>query len=231
MPKRIPADDRLIFALFQETGSGREVARRLNLHENTIYNALRRYRGVCQLCGNPVAAGKKHCAACLEILRTRMRVKRKERIRQGICAECNDPVAPPSRMYCAPHRLSVIHRNSVYDAKQRIKRGAPEPGIPNERQRQRHIREKYGLAGIKVWQRDNGQCILCHVSFQEKAIHIHHINGEPTQSTEDNMACLCFRCHKLTHLLMEHPHMHQALEWFHKTYKTASTRRAPAPDS
>lgn len=214
MPKRTPADDQLIYALYQETHSGREVARQLHLHENTIYNALRRHRGACPLCGVPVAPGKKHCATCLEILRKRMQTKRKKRIRQGLCIECNKRVVAPSRRYCTQHRLRTIEHQATYAAKHHEKRGAPHAGILSQRQRERGLRDRYGEAGIIAWQRDGGQCVLCRVSFTQRAIHMHHINGIHAQSTEDNMVCLCFNCHKLIHLMMGHPDLSQVLTWF-----------------
>jgi 5-methylcytosine-specific restriction endonuclease McrA len=117
-------------------------------------------------------------------------------------------------MYCAEHRLRALERNVAYELQQKTKRGAPHQGVLNSRQRHRSLRDKYGESGITVWDRDGGACILCHIPYQQKAIHIHHINGDPSESTVENMVCLCFRCHRLIHLMMEHPNLHHVWAWF-----------------
>lgn len=209
MPKRSPADHNLILSTYQEVGSGRETARRLNIHENTVYQVLKRYRGLCRSCSNTVAPGKVHCPTCSERLAERAREKRKDSIRAGLCMVCDQPRDPLSRQFCRTHRLAHLERNDTHKTKLRSVHG----GVPTEAQRERWLRGAYGDAAVTVWRKQEGRCLLCGVHHTEKAVHIHHIDHDRQNATEENMACLCQRCHWVAHRLADHPNPQALIDW------------------
>lgn len=219
MPQRTKANHALVVAMFEELRVGRAVARHLNLHENTVYQILRLHQGKCRRCGKPGAIGRQHCQECLEGLRREMQAKRKARLRLGLCQLCDERLDGPSKQFCSTHRIKNLEWREQHDkTSQAAKRGTPEPGVPNDRQRRRVIRARYGVAGLAVWDRDDARCVVCAVTYLEKSISIHHVDGNDTHSTEDNMVCLCARCHRLVHLLIEHPYNRRALAWIWNTY-------------
>ena len=221
MPGRTPVDPQLVLSTFLNCEAGRETARVLGIHENTVYSVMKRFRGDCVRCGSSVPAGRKVCDPCNEKLGVRAKARRKEKIRLGLCVQCLLAVDPPSRMFCRKHRLMAGERNRRHHAKKVALRGTPG-GVPNDRQRERHILDKYGMAAVDVWREKQGRCELCHVQHQEKAVVIHHIDGDPCNNSRDNFACLCMNCHKLTYLLIEHPSPAAALAWLRTTYPRIS---------
>lgn len=219
MPRRVKADDSAILALVDAGINGREVARRLGIHENTVYAATKRRDGRCLFCGQPVALGKKHCPTHLAEASERQRRKRKERKRLGKCAECDSPIEPPSVLYCA------THREATFLARERAalaKRGAPKQGVPSETQRLKAIRLKFGEGGVIAWQRDGARCVICGVHHREKSVHLHHIDLTTGKTEAENLACLCFVCHQLVHRLIEHSDPRGVLGWIRATYPALS---------
>jgi len=205
--------------MYQETGSGRETARRLGIHENTVYAVLKRHKGLCVRCGRAVLPGKKHCLACLKALRNRVKQRDKEQRRKGLCAQCEAPVAWPSRQYCARHRLGHLEAAERYYNKKKGRRDSPGLyGAPVTSMREKQIRYNYGEAGITTWRLHNGQCVLCGIAHAERAVHIHHIDGNDTNHAESNLTCLCIRCHRTIHALLLLPNIAQAFAWLKTTY-------------
>lgn len=223
MPKRIAADRDAILASYQETGSGRETARRLDLHENTVYAVLARQRAKCDICGAAVTLGHKHCPECALHIRVRHREKRQEKRRLGICVDCDEPRDPISVLYCTKHRLAAVDRHAAYRV--RTRRGAPNQGVPSQSQREEYILKKYGKAGLAVWQRLGGRCGICGVDHLTKSVHVHHLDGVHANNAEENMTCLCFYCHKMVHALTEHPSPALALKWIRKHYPGVLARQ------
>jgi hypothetical protein len=222
MPKKELINRELVLSLYAETKSGREVARRMGIHETTVYAILKRHRSLCIACGKTVTYGHTHCDPCRAKIREDMREKRKRRRRQGLCDECDQPIQPPSNQYCAHHRIVVAERNVAYRQRQKEKRGSHHDGVANQQQREYAIRNKYGEDAVLAWQRDQGTCIVCGVPHAKKTVHLHHIDGDDQHSTVENLACLCFRCHKLTHLLVEHPDPEVFMSWVRSVYPTLS---------
>ncbi len=210
MPSRTPADQALIVKTFRAVGSGRETARRLGLHENTVYAALRRHQGKCARCRRPlrpVTPGLKHCRPCLKALRERMRQRHKERRWQGLCVRCNRRVRPPSHLYCSAHR----RRQREIQTRYRLK----VDGTPNPQQRERAIREHHGVAAVRVWRRYAGRCVICGAPHRAA---IHHVDGNPKHGHGRNLTVLCRRCHQLVHLVLAHDRWALALRWLRRTY-------------
>jgi DNA-binding CsgD family transcriptional regulator len=217
MPKRTPANSEEVLGLYTQLGSAREVARQMGLHENTVYAILKRHRGECVVCGQSVAPGAKHCKTCQEHIRERMRVRRAERRRAGVCSECDRPIEPPSIRYCNEHRLAHQARSAKYHQTTE-KRGTPQPGVPTQKAHDRMLRAKYGAGGIAAWYRDGGCCVVCGVPHHQKSVSVHHIDSNQQNNDENNLVCLCFRCHRLTHLLIEHPDPDKMLSWARRVY-------------
>lgn len=215
MPRAKKLDDSLILSAFDRLQNGKAVARELGIHEQSIYQSLRRSRGVCLRCGGPIVAGRKSCDACLKFDRTRIKAARKIKIRLGICQQCDEQRSAISRLYCEAHRIAAAERNAVHDEK---KRGSPNAGISNERQKLRSLNERYGAAGIACWNEAGGKCEVCARPYGEVAIHIHHVDEDRENNTRENFVCLCFYCHNATHLLINSSNRVALIEWFSRTY-------------
>lgn len=217
MPKRTPANRVAIQELYEKLGNGKEVARQLGLHENTVYTALVQMRGICR-CGRPLPLGAKWCEDCKKTFRERMKVKRADRKRRGLCQMCNEPFFPPSTQFCEAHRLSQLELHAAIHAR---KRGAPNNGVPSKSQRERAVFSRYGQDALDLWRDEEGRCSLCPTTHADKAVHVHHLDENPKNNGRENLALLCFRCHRLVHLLIEHPALRFALQWIERKYPSA----------
>jgi hypothetical protein len=203
-----------ILDLHIETGSIRETGRRLDLHENTVRMYLKAARGLCDTCNTSVPHGQRYCAECNAKRSAWAKEARKQRRRDGICALCDNVITPPSQQYCDAHRRAHQRHAATYAEKITKERQIFCTGNPTPIQREKQIRYDYGAAGIVAWHRDKASCVLCDVRYEEKTIHIHHIDGDHTHNVESNLVCLCLRCHRLIHFLSQHPQPHRVLEWF-----------------
>lgn len=220
MPKRVKCNEEQVLSLFNEVKSGREVARRLNLHENTVYGVLKRTRGLCLTCGKQAYFGRKYCKVCLQHIAQRQKQKRLARRRQGLCEMCDKPYELPSRHFCKEHwqmRRAAARKN---DARRKLLRGTPLSGIPSQSQRERHIKKKYGIAAVELWRELNASCVLCHVNHKDRAVCIHHIDCNDQNHAKENLTLLCSTCHRMVHILIEHPAPNQSLDWLIATYPT-----------
>lgn len=214
MPKRTPIDPQLVLETFERLNNGTAVARELGVHRNTVYQILRRFRGKCRMCTNDIKEGEICCETCLARQRNYQRKRRMSRIETGICVACYEPVSPPSTEYCEVHRLSHMDANKRLYARKRFVHGK----LPTAEQRERNVREKYGESGLAVWRESGGKCHICAVSYEDKAIHIHHIDSDDKNHAEENLVCLCFHCHMLTERLLQHHCLADLLVWFNHTY-------------
>lgn len=70
---------------------------------------------------------------------------------------------------------------------------------PLQKRSQKNKKSSYQLERIRklIIQRDKGACILCGRPYEE----MHHINFRSAGGThtEDNLVCLCWRCHHEAH--------------------------------
>lgn len=207
-----------MLASYRETHSYAETGRRMGVTGTTVRQYMRHYEGLCNDCPATVPYGDRYCADCDKRRSAWMKERRKERRRQGLCSECDEPIQPPSTQFCAEHRLHAQDRSATHKKKLSQQRQVGCTGIPTRPQRNKHLRYAYGQAGIDAWDRDKGCCALCFVSHEERAVHIHHLDRNPKNNVTDNLVCLCLRCHRLTHLLVEHPRPHHVVRWFLTQY-------------
>ena len=214
MPRRTPVDQAAILVSYEETKNASETARRCGVHYNTVTAALKRNRQQCLCCANHALPARKYCPDCLTRIRDSAKRRRQERRHLGLCTLCNEPRFGTS-IFCAAHRLADLEAGARY--KQR-KRGSPEQGIPTETRRLRSLRYNYGSGGEAAWKRDGGACVICHTPHAEKTIHLHHVDRDPTHNDVQNLACLCFNCHKLVHGITEHPQLPSVLAWIASRY-------------
>jgi hypothetical protein len=217
MPKKI--DEAEVLVAYAELQNGRAVSRRTGVHENTVYQILRRHHGECVRCKAPVAPGKKQCSRCLAWERDRARRRRQERIRHGLCVQCGQQRSHISRLYCDAHRLLHVEHCEKSRVKRKSElRGSPHGQASNLRQRLRRIREEYGQNGVTCWQNADATCEICRAKYGDVAIHIHHIDEDHSNSELSNYACLCFDCHKAIHYLLSSKNRRGLVGWFRRTY-------------
>lgn len=217
-PRMSPEVETAILTSYNELRNAAEVARRLGITYSTVHGILKRERGVCLQCGTNVLLGSSHCTECKAKLAQRAKRIARERILQGLCRRCPAPIGPGSRVFCQRCHEAVLKTNAAYKARHRAAPRKVHGFAQTYDQRTATIRRNYGLAGVAVWQRDQGRCCMCGVEYGERSVHIHHLDGDHTHSTEDNMACLCQSCHRLAHLLTEHPDLTRALTWIRSAY-------------
>lgn len=218
MPRRKPANRDEVLRVYAETKSGRETARILNLHSNTVYQILRAERGQCERCSNSAAAGKKHCSDCLKVLAQEAKKKRAIRRANGICVNCDSPRVKGSSYYCEEHWQANRARQKRYKAKLR----GTKAGLSNEEQRIRSIKDAYGAGGIEAWVRDGGRCIICQAEHTgtngSTTVHLHHIDEDRSNNVPDNFACLCFDDHHLVTKLLGLSQATDVILWVAQTY-------------
>jgi len=170
MPKKI--DEAEVLVAYAELQNGRAVSRRTGVHENTVYQILRRHHGECVRCKAPVAPGKKQCSRCLAWERDRARRRRQERIRHGLCVQCGQQRSHISRLYCDAHRLLHVEHCEKSRVKRKSElRGSPHGQASNLRQRLRRIREEYGQNGVTCWQNADATCEICRAQVWQWVKH------------------------------------------------------------
>lgn len=207
-----------MLASYRETHSYAETGRRLGVTGTTVRQYMRHYEGLCNDCPATVPYDVRYCSDCLKRRTAWMKERRKDRRRAGLCAECDEVIQPPSTQFCATHRVNHQRRSETYAQKISRERQVSCTGIPIRKQRNKHLRYAYGQAGIDAWDRDQGRCVLCFVSHEERAVHIHHIDRNHDNNVKENLTLLCLRCHRLTHLLVEHARPHHVVRWFLSHY-------------
>jgi HNH endonuclease len=208
-----------ILAIYEETMSVRETGRRVNMHENSVRLVLKASKGQCSDCPTPILLGRRYCPDCAARRTAWMRERRKERRRLGLCETCDERIQPPSTQFCDVHRFQHAQRSRVHVDK--MARGTPEA-----QQREKHLRHRFGYAGVEVWNRDQGTCVLCKGAAPERKIHVHHIDGDTSNNVAKNLVCLCSRCHRLIHSLVEHASPHTVIQWFLDHYPYALLSQA-----
>lgn len=204
------------------------VARQLGCHENSLHAIFRKDKHKCIRCGAVPQQGRTMCATCLASDRARIKERRAARRHAGVCMECGGPRQSGSN-FCAEHRGSALKRNAEYAQRQADKQpGAAGGGTPTNAQRTRRLREKYGQAAADRWNHADGKCEACGAKYGHTAIHLHHIDQNPTNNTFANFACLCFDCHRLVHLLLKSRDRAGLLAWYENAYATEPPPR-PKP--
>jgi 5-methylcytosine-specific restriction endonuclease McrA len=212
-PRRINHD--AFLRLFDEIGVVKEAARRMGIHEQTAHAILRQSRGQCRNCPTEIPPSQKWCAPCRERIRVAEKALAHEHLRLGICVKCTDPIAwGRSRRYCETHVIAMVD----YMRTHRRKRVVNTTGTTLEAEKLIRIHRDYGDGGVEAWTRDEGCCVLCGLSYADRAVYVHHIDRNRSHNTADNLTCLCYTCHRLVHGLSEHPHLLRFLDWFHAHY-------------
>lgn len=217
MPRKY--DYEAIIKSYKDLESIRGVSEQLNVPRMTVRAVVYRLLGKCVQCASPVLPGKDVCAKHQSYWADRIAAKRKNRRREGLCQECDEPYALPSKTLCAKHRLLSLKRNETYDKKRSNRlRGSSQGVASSLKQKLYKINENYGSAGIDCFNENEGCCEICGSHFQEVAVHIHHIDEDRNHNTRINFACLCFHCHKAVHQLIDSKNRQQLIAWFERTY-------------
>ena len=211
----------------------RGAARELGIHENTARQIRRAAEGNCIRCGKPGVSGKKFCAVCLDYEADRIKTRRQDRRRLGLCQNCDKPRGPVSKQFCEEHRIAdAAWRVEREQTRKENSRGAPNNGIPTDAERRRALRNKYGEAAWDCWRAADGCCAACGVGYEDRAIHIHHVDCNEKNHARSNLVCLCFDCHTAVHKLMRLRAPADLLAWFARTYPDRPlTASAQSPGS
>jgi hypothetical protein len=212
-----------VIAAYERLQNHRAVSLESGINMKTVVQIMRRHRGVCLRCQAPVVPGKKQCKNCLEFDRARIETARNSRDpNRTKCSLCSKTHAPRSK-FCETHRVSqrLLYAREFDDRRRLDKgtfRGAPSNGVQSPKEKRRRLREKYGDAGWQCWREAKGKCEACNASYDDGAIHIHHIDDDRTNNQRENFICLCFRCHRTMHLLLDSRNRRGFISLFAKTY-------------
>lgn len=217
MPKEKDFRDDRIVALFSELQNGKAVSRALGVHEQTIYQVLRRAKGVCIRCSSPIAAGKKSCEKCLAFDRGRIKTLRKARARLGVCQQCGKERSSLSRQYCDEHRIAHLERNETHETKKKA-RGSPNGEVGNLRQKRRSLKALHGDNAVACLEESGYKCEICGAVHTDVSLHIHHIDEDRKNNKRENFIALCFTCHTATHNLLRLKKPKSFIGWFRRTY-------------
>lgn len=76
--------------------------------------------------------------------------------------------------------------------------------------RQRIPRQSIRLVRQAAIERDNAKCVKCGYVYSL----IHHVNGNPRDNRLENLACLCYGCHREWHVYV--------LPWMVKRIKVST---------
>jgi 5-methylcytosine-specific restriction endonuclease McrA len=216
MPNRSKLDHDLVLATYAELGENRLTARKLGINENTVLQIRRMAAGLCRSCGlqrEDLSLSK--CSRCREKYAVLAVNRRKQRQSDKICVQCNNPVSQKSESYCE-HHLEHFRKKAKNDRK--IMRNRLGEKAYKSRQRLNRIRASYGKAAIDILVETNHSCSICGETYKPRRIHIHHIDANHDNNSQENLVPLCVRCHKLTHELIRHPDPSKVIEWVQKTY-------------
>jgi 5-methylcytosine-specific restriction endonuclease McrA len=221
MPRRLPADQELIYKVYDETLNKAETARRCGVHPNTVYQALRQRAGICTRCGKaPALATMVVCDSCRIWSNEREARKRAIRMANGQCLVCAEPVDTPiSHLYCREHRLGEALRK-----RRNIANGTRKP--PNkDRIRERNLRNVLGEGAVIAWRRDKGICQSCGATPDGgRRMCVHHLDINRENNVPENLVVLCEQCHLLFHKLILHPKAATVIAWATRTYPDFEAR-------
>lgn len=209
-------DKATVAAKFAETGSKRETALALGISEEHVYGILRGLADRCVRCGVNVKSGTRQCQECQHFDRDRIRAKRLERSKLGLCQECGEPRSPLSKRLCEKHRQAQVERNRAHEAKK--KRHSDLKPEAHVGRRLAAVRRRYGQEADMLWRQHDGCCQVCCARNGEKSIQIHHIDENRKNNSRANLAILCFDCHQATHKLLAVANFPAFLAWFRQTY-------------
>lgn len=210
-------DHELVAKTFAELGDKRATAQRLGIHENSVYQILRGLAEKCTRCGGPRKTGETYCATCRDWSASRMRDRRAERNRLGLCHECDEPRSPLSRQYCDTHRKAAIDRRAAHDARKRARFG-PRDGAQIASRRETAIVRTYGADALAAWREAGAACEVCGTPHGQASVQIHHIDENRKNGARSNLAVLCFDCHLATHRLLAVRDRPAFLAWFAQHY-------------
>jgi hypothetical protein len=189
------------------------IARRLGVSIAAIYQIERIAEHKCQRCRTPLEDDARSCPPCREYEREYQRRRRIKSIATGTCVSCSLPTEGGTK-HCKEHRVSINQSAKQQRVKRKETRGEEWMATQSEWNR----RQLYGEVGVRVWNRTKGTCQVCGTPYRKRHSHIHHMDGNKTRNTEENLICLCSACHHLLHRLQWHPRLDLFLPWFREMY-------------
>lgn len=212
-------DRELVAATFAKLGDKRATARELGIHENTVRQVLRGLAERCTRCGGPTANGKAYCADCATWSRQRMKRRRQERMRLGLCQECDEQRSTLSMLHCDKHRIAAQDRRSRERENKKRRLNTPLLiGRNTIEKRESSIRREYGDRAVEAWREAEAACELCRTPHGQSSVQIHHVDEDRKNGARSNIAVLCFDCHQATHRLLAVKNREAFLAWFGRRY-------------
>jgi len=203
-----------VVRVYKETGHVRATARLMGIHENTVKSILHKARGNCIDCGAFVDGRTVRCPECTTKRKALIHAYTEDHLARGLCVSCDERLAPSSRRHCVKHMLAAVEGTRRH----RRKRIVNTIGTTLEAEKEFHVLRDYGEGGLAAWRRDKGCCILCGLSYADRAVYLHHIDRNRKNNVVENFVCLCYGCHRLVHGLLEHVNLPRFLVWFQTTY-------------
>lgn len=208
-------DRRAVRRALDRYGSANAAAKALGLPANTVLCIKRELDGRCTRCNGELQPGEeRQCASCAAYARERARIFRETRVAAGKCLRCGKPVGPISRNHCAEHSAQRATEQRALKARWKVERPEEYATIVARQNK----RTAYGETAVVVWDKSQGDCQVCGAKWRKRHSHIHHIDGDKQNNSEDNLICVCSSCHKLLHELQWHPNLAAFLPWFRATY-------------
>lgn len=200
-----------------------------------VKRAKARAQNICQRClQSPVAPGKTQCQDCLESSKDENRQWRKDNANGSLCLRCRGPLDEPGYASCSICRRQQVEYNSR-KYQDRIAQGlctmCGNLRDENEfstrlctdcwqkdfsRRLKVHSKARYDGQLEAIIERDK-KCVICNRPYgvRTNKVVCHHIDGDVSNNSHDNLILLCRKCHVATERWIElsEPHREKLLQF------------------
>lgn len=175
----------------------------------------KRDKKTCYRClSKSVSDGYKICDSCREYDRQKTRDRRAERIRAGLCPECGQKLDDSNYKSCSQCRAKSLEQTKALYYKRKAQGLCTNCGNKREehtpssilcvscwsksraRRRKSHSKNSFGGHLEAIIERDKG-CVICKRPYgvRKNSVVCHHIDGNRSHNTPENLILLCRRCH------------------------------------
>lgn len=146
----------------------------------------------CLYCGKEIFPNRKFCNHSCAASYNNQGVVRNGEKKNSKCLYCGKELEKWQKNFCCHEH------NNMYKQEEYIKKW--------KNGEERGIRGKYGIATFVrnyMFLKNNNKCEKCNKNFinpytNKSILQIHHIDGDCTNNSEDNLQLLCPNCHAMT---------------------------------